>query len=437
MALSRRMHLSRWVDDLQPAERRLVLSFSILSLGTGLSLSLLAVYLVRYLVVGSADYGIGMSVAAFCGLVAGPMLGRLSDRCDRYKCYAALAWAMAVATASLAVASKWTALILLSVLLICGRGSAAVMGALIGEQVSSGRRVRYRAVVKTASTVTMLSGTGLGAIVLSLNSRPVFQAGFLLEAATLCAAGFLVLSLGRRPRVADGETAVDREAGEKRRLRSGVLQDRLFLALALLNGIILLYSSVPTIAFPLWIAVHARSLLWLVAAGAAVNMCTVVLLQVPMSRHINDVHSAASAARRGGLFIGISILLFPVAAVVGGSAAKIAILLILAIVLGIGEVLYSAGSWELFYALVPSESLGQYQGVFNIGLDVSLLLAPTLFAELVNGNNVVGWTAVAAVFIVCSALVQVVAIRRWSPVTDALKGTAEDLVGTQTALEGE
>jgi MFS family permease len=90
--------------DRTPMERRLVVSFSILSLGTGLSLSVLAVYLIRQVYVGSAAYGVMMSVAALLGIAAGPAAGRLADRANSRRTYAVLVWTMAPATALLTVA---------------------------------------------------------------------------------------------------------------------------------------------------------------------------------------------------------------------------------------------------------------------------------------------------------------------------------------------
>jgi len=403
--------------QLLPIERRLASSFAILSLGTGLSLSLLAVYLVRYLQLGAAAYGLGMSVAALCGMVSGPLTGRLADRGDGYRTYAILVWIMALATASLAIATKWPALALLSVLVICGRGSAAVMGALIGRLVPADRRVSYRAVVKTVSNAAMLTGFGLSAIVLSINSRLAFRLGFLLEALTLGVAGVLVLTAATRQPPTDDDAVPSGLQPNRpaRRWQLGAARDGRFLVLTLLNGVILLYSSVFSVALPLWIASEARSLLWLVSVTTAVNTCAVLLLQVPMSRGITDLETATRAGRRGAVLIGIGVLMFPLAGAAHGNALKAVVLVTLALLVAVGEVLYSAGSWELVYRVSPEESLGEYQGLFNMGLDVSLLLAPALFGWLAAGGHANGWFVVAAAFIGCGLLLRPVASRRPGP----------------------
>lgn len=378
------------------APRVFAASFAILSFGTGLSLTVLAVYLVRHLHVRPAAYGLGMSVAALGGMVSGPLAGRLADRTDGRRTYAGLVGVMAVATASIAVADKWVALALLSVLVIGGRGSAAVMGGLIGRELSPERRVRYRALVKTAGNATMLAGFGLGGVVLAVDATPIFRLSFLVEAATLGAAGVLVLTTSRPADVrADAPVT-----------RRGVARDRRFLMLTLLNAVILLYSSVLTVALPLWIAAEAHSLLWLISVAAAINTGAVLVLQVPVARGITGVATAARAGRRGATLIGFGIALFPVAGAVPGNLLKALVIVAQALLVAVGEVLYAAGSWELVYRLSPPESLAEYQGLFNLGLDVSLLVAPALFGWLASAKHTAGWLAVAAAFIACALLLR-------------------------------
>jgi len=398
--------MKRLFADGRPVERRLVVSFSILSLGTGLSVSVLAVYLVRQLHTGPAAYGVVMSAAAACGMISGPVTGRLADRADARRVYTALVWTMALATGSLALADKWVAFALVCLLVMCGRGSAAVLGALVGREVPAGRRVRYRAVVKTASNATMLTGLGLGAIVLSFDSRPVFQASFLVEAFTLGIAGALIGTLPRGSEAPDEDGAARPARGNAPGHGHRVYRDHRFLALTAVNAFVLLYSSLLTVGLPLWIASRAPALLWLVPVVMALNIGGVLLTQVPVSKRIGDARAAVRAGARGTLLLAGGVAMFPLAGAVHTQAARAAALVVLAVLVACGEVLYSASSWELVYALAPREFLGEYQGVYNVGLDVSMLMAPALFAWLASGSQIPGWLAVAGVFLACALLIR-------------------------------
>ncbi|HEV2887353.1 MAG TPA: MFS transporter [Jatrophihabitans sp.] len=380
-----------------------MLSFSILSLGTGMSMSVLAVYIVGQLHASTVAYGVTMSVAALCGMIAGPVAGRLADRAGTRRTYATLVWTMAVATALLAVATEWMALVLVCLLFSCGRGSAAVLGALVGREVPADRRVQYRAVVKTFTNLMMFVGLGLGAIVLSFDSRPLFQASFVVEALTLGTAGALMANLPSRaaagPQDPVASAAESAPAAARRAHR-----DVRFLMLSAINAFILLYSAMLTVALPLWIVAQAPTLLWFVSVVVAVNLAAVLLLQIPVSKRVSGASSAVHAGRRGALLLGAGVLMFPIAEAMHGERPKAGVLIALGLLIAVGEVLYSASSWELVYALAPKEALGEYQGIYNMGLDVSMLVAPSLFAWLAGGQHTGPWLAVSAGFAACALL---------------------------------
>ncbi|MEW1861837.1 MFS transporter [Streptomyces sp. NPDC088194] len=392
-----------------PLERRLILSFGILSLGTGMSTSVLAVYLVRQLHASAGAFGVTMSLAALCGMVSGPLAGRLADNGSARRTYAGLVCTMAVATGLLAVVNAWTAFVLICLLFICGRGSGAVMGALVRREVPADRRVRYRAMVKTVSNAAMLIGLSLGGVVLSLDSRPLFRTAFVVEALTLCTAGFLVATAPRgtpQPRPADAPSGQNAGAGAApepgRPGRRMVYRDGRFLGLAGLNAFLQLYSSVFSVALPLWISAQASSLLWLVSVVSALNIGVVLLLQVPVSKNLSGAVAAVRAGRRGGILLGAGLAMFAAAGTVHGTGPKVAAIILLGLLVAGGEVLYSAASWELVYTLAPAESVGEYQGVYNMGLDVSMLVAPALFGWLAADRHTAAWLVMAGLFVACA-----------------------------------
>ncbi|WP_290055713.1 MFS transporter [Amycolatopsis solani] len=397
---------TRFVNELHGrGERMLAVALAVLYLGTGLSYSLLALYCIRHLGLSPVAYGAGMSVAALLGIASGPVMGTLADRVDGHRLYAVLVWTMCAATAAVIFAPGWLALILLSVLTVCGRGSAAVIGALIGRSVPKERRIRYRAVVKSLSNSTMLIGLGLGALVLADGSKTAFRFGFAAEALTFVLAGLLVwLSM-------PGRAAVPaREAGEPPAERAGrsrfeVVKDVRFAALTVLNGILTLSESMLTIALPLWVSSRMHAPLWIVSVAMAIYTVGIVVLQIPASRGVDDVRTSVRAGRRGGVLFAVAAVMFPVAGMASGVPLAVGAVVVLALAIVAGEVFYTAGSWGLVYALAPEESLGQYQGFFNTGFDLSMMLGPALFAWLAGGQSTVGWGVLAAVFLLAALLI--------------------------------
>lgn len=406
-----RLNKSVLVDALSgKQERVLAVSLTILHLGTGLSYSLLALYLVRHVHLDPALYGVGMSVAAFLGLVSGPVVGHLADRVNGYRLYAFLVWAMSAATAAVIVSGPWLALALLSVLTICGRGGAAVLGAIVGRTVPAERRVRYRAVVKSLTNAAMVAGLGLGALVLLVDSKAAFQIGFAAEAVTLVVVGLLVwLSASRRSRDLVEPAAGGAKSGLS---RFAVLRDRRFAVLVVLNCVLTVSESLLTIALPLWVSTRMQVPLWVVSVAMVIYTGGVVLLQVPASRRVSDLATSSRAGRRGGVLLALAAVMFPLAALAHEGPLAVAAVVVLTVALVGGEVLYSAGSWGLVYGIAPEEKLGQYQGVYNVGWDVAMLVGPALFALLASGRSMLGWVVLAAVFLVAALLLVPVSTMR-------------------------
>ncbi|WP_026455141.1 MFS transporter [Saccharomonospora iraqiensis] len=401
------------LDELKGTqERSLAISLAVLYLGTGLSYSSLAIYLNLHVGLSPSVYGVGMGVAAVLGLVSGPLAGRLADRREGHRIYLALVWTMGVATLALTVSPAWLALVLLSVLTVCGRGGAAVIGALIGRAVDEERRVRYRAVVRTLSNVAMVAGLGLGALVLAWGSLTAFRVGFVVEAATFLVAGLLVRLAGARLAPAQAPLPTPRPTPEG---RSGALRDRRFALLTACHGVLMLPESMLTVALPLWVATQMHAPLWLVSVALVVQTTGTVLLQIPVSRRITDVPAAARAGRRGAALFAAAALLFPVAALADHGPAAVATVLALALVLVGGDVLYAASSWGILYGLAPESSLGQYQGFYNIGFDLSMITGPVLFAWLVDSGMQLGWLGLSALFLLAGLALMPLTARHTAP----------------------
>ncbi|GAA3856465.1 MFS transporter [Streptomyces sedi] len=373
-------------------------------MATGLSFSVLVVYMLHQQGLSPAVYGLGATVAAVLGLVAGPAIGTLADRVNGCVLYACLMWTMALATLALTVASPLVALGLLGVLVMSARGSAAILAALVGRAVERERRLRFRAVVRAMSNVAMIVGLGLGAVVLALDSGPAFRASFVLEGVALLVVGFLVWRL-RHP-VAALEAAA-REAEEPARADGeeparGVLRDPRVVALMVTGWLFFLAEPMLTIAVPLWVGARMDVPLWIVSVALVVNTLGVVFFQVPVARRVTTVWQAARAAQWGAALFTVAAVMFPVAAFASdraGVAAALGAVVLLAVALVGGNILTNVGSTGLLYEIVPQRSYGKSQGVYGMGFDVASLTAPALFGWFAAGGGPAGWYALGVLFL--------------------------------------
>ncbi|MDT0267447.1 MFS transporter [Streptomyces sp. DSM 44915] len=393
-------------------ERRLAAALITLYVATGLSFSVLVVYMLQQQQLSPAVYGLGATVAAVLGLVAGPAIGTLADRFNGCVLYACLMWTMAVATLGLTVAPPLVALGLLSVLVMSARGSAAILAALVGRAVGRDRRLRFRAVVRAMSNVAMIVGLALGAVVLALGTRAAFRASFVVEAVALFVAGFLVWRVRRRVVVAEEETPATADGpGESAR---GLLRDRRVVVLMALGWLFALAEPMLTIAIPLWVGARMDVPMWIVSVALVVNTLGVVVLQVPVARRVTTVRQAARSAQLGAVFFAIAAVMFPLAAVLServGVAAALGAVAVLAVALVVGNILSSVGSTGLLYDIVPQQSYGKSQGLYGMGFDVASLAAPALFGWFAAGGGPTGWYVLGLLFVVSVLPVQWIQLR--------------------------
>ncbi|MEU3493187.1 MFS transporter [Kitasatospora cineracea] len=405
--LVRILHAATWREEVRsPVERRLAVALTTLYAATGLSYSALAVYMLRQEHLSPAVYGVGASVAGVLGLLVGPAIGALSDRVDGFVLYAVLMGVMAGATFCLTAAGPWAALGLLSVLVMCARGSSAVLGALIGRAVDRDRRVRFRATVRAMSNVAMVVGLALGAAVLAVGTRTAFRASFTAEALALSVTGLLVwrarggavAAAPEAPAAAPAPAPVPADAEQP----SGTLRDGRVTVLLLLNCLFCLAEPMLAIAVPLWVGARLRVPMWGVSVVLVVNTVVMVLLQVPAARRVTDTSRAARSVRAAALLFAVAALMFPVSAQLSrhlGAAAALCALVLFALVRAGGDVLYSVGSTSLSYELVPERSYGKSMGILGMGVDIAGLSAPALFGWFVNGGGALGWYVLAVLFV--------------------------------------
>ncbi|KGM13649.1 hypothetical protein N869_07455 [Cellulomonas bogoriensis 69B4 = DSM 16987] len=392
-------------------QRNVAVGLSILSFGTGISTSLLLIYLVQVRSASPFAAATTMSVAAICGIVVGPVLGRQADRLDPFRLYPLLVGTMAVATALLVVVPLPVALSLVCLLTACGRGSAATLHALIGREVPLEQRVTYRAVLKSWANAATVGGVGVGGLILA-SGRPVaFYAGFVGEAITLVVAGLLVAAAKRHSeqtlRAACGtgagtQTTPDPAPGAI----ANPLRNRPFVLLTLVNAVLMTYVSVIAVALPLQVTTSPTMPIWIVSVAMVSHAVGVIIFQISAARRVRTIADAARYSRRAGLCFGGAVLFFPLASRTTSLALIVVLAAVMAVLLVAGEVWYAASAWELVYGLAPRHHLGAYQGVHSTGLDLSMIVAPILFAWMVGSGGGSAWYALAAALAVAGAAVR-------------------------------
>ncbi|MFD7391695.1 MFS transporter [Streptomyces sp. NPDC059852] len=378
---------------LPPAGPRRVLALAQLSnsVGDGAYYTTSALYFTQIVGLGPARVGLGLTVGWAVGSLAGVPLGRLADRRGPRGTAVLLALATGLAVASFTVVRGFVPFVLVACVYAAAQsGLAAARQALLAGLVSAGERTGLLAHLQSTLNAGLAVGAGLGGLALHAGTRTAYLAVFTLDGLSfLLCAGLLL----RLPAV---------RAGAARRTGGlGVLRDRPYAVLALLNTVLLLRLPLLSLVLPLWITRRTDAPAWMVSALFVLNTGAVMAFQVRVARGVTGPATATRAIRRAGW-----VMLAACGAFAPSAGAPlwlgVGVLVLGAMLQVVAEMGQSAGSWQLSFDLAPQGRTGEYQGLFGTGVTVARTLGPLLLTSLLVDWGTPGWLTLGAVMLAAS-----------------------------------
>lgn len=360
------------------------------TVGNGLYYVCSALYFTRVVGLTPVQLGVGLTIAGVVGLTAGVPLGHLADRCGP-RGTAALLTAGAGAGCAAFLLVRSLGLFVLSACLyaICLRGAIAARQALLAGLVSKQERTRTRAMLQSTYNAGLTVGAVAGGIVLRFDTRGAYLTAFAVDALSFFLAALILMKVPRLV-ATSGRT----QSGG----RIGVLKDRPYALIALLNMIMVFYLPLIDVALPLWIVRDTSAPSWIVAVLFSVTTLSVVVFQVPIAKGVTDLESAGRYIRRSGALLLASCATFALSSA-GSSAWQASLLLLAGTGLQVGgQMMQYSGVWEISFGLAPSDRTGEYQGLFGMGPAAADMLGPLVLTTLVVTWGYPGWLALGAAF---------------------------------------
>ena len=365
------------------------------SVGTGLFLTGSTLFFTRVVGLSVAQVGFGLSIAGLAALLAAVPLGTLGDRFGHRRVWVALTITEGLLYAVYPLIRSLPGfLVVVTLLAMANVGGAPLRGAYLSSIAGPELRVRAKAYNQAVYNVGWSLGALGAGVALQFDTRAAYTFLALANAASyLVAAGVLVTLPATTP------ARSDRSAGSDRSVAGlfAVLRDRPFLAVTVLNGLLMTYGAVLTVALPLWIIQRTDAPRWSVAAMFLLNTVLAVLLQVWASRGAETVSGAARVSRRAGVALLVACAVFAVSGAVPAVGALV-VLALGGVLLTLGELWHGAGSWGLSYGLAPEDRQGQYLGAWAMGTRIYDAVGPLLVVALVLGLGPVGWLLLGVVF---------------------------------------
>jgi MFS family permease len=396
--------------------RPLILASSMWALGIGLVLPLTLIYLhsVRHLPLRTT--GVLLAIPGVIALVAIPVAGTLVDRIGARWVLAGTLTLIAVAQAILAVARTASGAAVALLVLGLAEGPAfPAFNTLLAERAPGTIQQRAFGLNFTLFNAAIGLGALIGAAFADVHSTSSFQAMFAGSAlGTLIGAVLIAAVPGPAaavpaPAVAVPAPAVDVPAsapaagagtvpgpGGYREVVADPLRRQMFvlcLALAMCG-----YGALES-GLPAYANVVAKLPVRVVAVSLAVDTLVIVAAQLFVLRYLRGRRRSAALATVGVVWCA-SWLVFGTAALPGSASARTALVMVFAVVFGLGETFMAPTMTPLVTALVPEELLGRANAISSGMFAFAFLVSPAI----VTGFIAIGLAGVWIVLLALGAL---------------------------------
>lgn len=384
--------------------------------GYGIYITAGVLYFTRAVHLPAAQVGIGLTVAGAVSLAAGMPVGHLADRVGARAVYALTLGLGAVSMAGLCFARNfWTFLLFAGLAAVAQSAVAGARGPLV-QEYGGERPAEYRGYLRAVTNVGVSLGALFAGWAAAVDTRTAYVLVIAGSAVAYAASSAVVLFL---PFLAPKQLA----AGP----RWVALRDRPYVVLTILDGVMAIQYRVLTVALPLWLVTRVDAPKWTVSMVILLNTAIVVFFQVRASRAVTTPAAGGRAFRRAGFAFLIAAALMSFTADIPGWIT-IALLVLATIVHTVGELWHAAAGFELSFALAPQHAVGQYQGLFGMGLGLGLAVGPALLIALCIEWGRPGWWVTGALFALTGLVIPLIV--RWAERARAAADSEPGIVAT-------
>jgi MFS family permease len=400
-----------------PVLRSLTVATLISTVGRGVSLTLVVLYLSLVAGLPADQVALVFAIGSGVGIGASYLGGHLADTVSARRLLIGSVVLAGIALAAVALVTEfWAAVVTEALVSIALGANGSVRSAIIARAFSAEARVTSRAVLRTVTNVGITIGTGVGAIALALGSAEAYRAILVAGGLAYAASALLLLRLparvdapSRTEPSAEPRTTHDDEADAAGPGRSP-WRDPRYLMFSILAAVFAIQFVVLNVGIPLWVAHDTVAPEYLVSIMFIVNTVLVIALQVPLSRGTHDLRRAGNVTAVAGVLMALGCVLYGAAA--GTPLFATVVLLVAASALhALSEVLSQAGAWGLSFELADPRRSGAYQGMFSMTFAIASMIGPLILTWTALSLGLAGWLILAAMFLLAAAGVTVIAHR--------------------------
>ncbi len=390
-----------------PVLRALVLATFVSTVGRGISLTLVVLYLTLIAGLPAAQVAIVFAIGSAVGIGGSYLGGHLADLISARRM---LVISEAIAGAGIAayalVSEFWGAVVVEVLVSLALSWNGSVRSAIIARAFTGPARVTSRAVLRTVTNIGIALGSGVAAIALAIGTPEAYRAILVIGGVAYAGCSLLLLGLPRRVDAPSRADHAERTAPPGR----SPWRDPRYLLFSALAAIFAMQFAVANVGVPLWLAHDTVAPKYLLSIMLIVNTTLVIALQLPLSRGTHDLRRAGWVSAVAGVLMAAACLAYGAA---GGAALVVAVVLLLtaAVLHAFAEILSQAGAWGLSFELADPHRAGAYQGMYSMGFAVGATVAPLVITATALEGGLPGWLLLGGVFLASALGITAIAFR--------------------------
>ncbi|WP_073920973.1 MFS transporter [Streptomyces sp. CB00455] len=405
------------------------------SVGTGMFLAGSALYFTRFGGLTETQLGVGLAIAGVVGLLTAVPIGRLADRFGpRNMLLVVCVWRAVGYLAYLNVHGFNEFVVTASLLFVMDRAGQPLNQALVGRLITGTERNRTMGFIRALRNLGFTVGFSVAGIALTTDSPTLFRWLFIGNAISFMFVFACITMLPNAGPAGSADKAGTKDGGKSGKSGGTVvppIRDWRFVAATAANGVLFLHDAILITVLPLWVAEHTSSPVWMITVLVTTNTLITVIGQVRVTRHIDNMATARRATNRSSVLLTLSCLAFALSGVLGSPGWTAVALMAALLLLTVAELLHSASSWEISFALSPEAAQGRYLSFFNTGFSAAEIAGPAVVLWLLSQAGPAGWLFLAGAFPLAAGLSWVGTRPR--PADTAVEAGAADPAGAGAA----
>jgi MFS family permease len=354
------------------------------SLGNGIVLPFLIIYLHEVRHFGLGTSGAIVATLGAIGLVATPLAGRLVDIVGARTTLMSSLGLLAIGYGGFPfIHHSWQAFGLAAIAGLGNGGFAPSHSSLLAALTSREQRNAAYALQRATDNLGFGAGALIGGLIATTAVPSSFKLLFLLDAGTFLA---FIAVLSFVPR-AEPLPALARATGRY----SAVIRDRAFILLLLVIATLVTaaYAQVSTV-LPPFAKEHARISETGIGIVFFVNTVLIVLAQLPLAKALEGRRRMRALALSCALFAATSLAVLFVGQWLNASSAVVALCGVI-ILFSIGECLHGAVQNPLIADMAPEHLLGRYMALRTVAWQVGFMAGPALGSFLLEHSATGLW----------------------------------------------